>query len=503
MENTKFQLSANKLVKYLGKPVEEFTKQDLIKYCEDNNIHMLNFRYVPEDGKLKTLSFVINSSEHLDNVLSCGERVDGSSLFSYIEAGSSDLYVVPRYRTAFLNPFTEEPTLDILCSFYSNDGKPLESSPEYIMRKADAELQKQTGLKMKVLGELEYYVISDIDESYQSEDQKGYHASTPFVNWEKLRMEAMRIIASCGGMIKYSHSEVGCFATENTQYEQHEIEFLPTDLESAGDQLVIAKWVLRMLANRQGVNISFSPKISVGMAGSGLHIHILLEKDGENITYDFEKQRLSDEALKSIAGLLDLSDAITAFGNTIPVSYLRLVPHQEAPTNICWGDRNRSVLVRVPLGWNSNIDMARSANPQQQMPNAKANGRQTFEIRSPDGSADIYRLLASISVACRHGFSMPNALEKARELYVNVNIFKPEFKEKLAKLAKLPTSCYESAEVLLAKRAVFEEFGVFPAGTIDDIADKLISFDDKNLSERLYGKNDEIAELVEKYMNFR
>ena len=137
--------------------------------------------------------------------------------------------------------------------------------------------------------------------------------------------------------------------------EQHEIEFLPCEVEEAVDQLVIAKWIVRMLGFEYGVEVSFAPKITVGKAGSGLHIHMLLEKDGKNIMV--EGAKLSDTAKKMIAGILRLSKSLTAFGNTIPTSYLRLVPHQEAPTNICWGDRNRSVLVRVPLGWLGKSDM--------------------------------------------------------------------------------------------------------------------------------------------------
>ena len=102
-------MNPNPLVQYLNKPAEEFTKEDLIRYCEDYNIGMVNFRYVGWDGRLKTLNFIINSRDHLDNILTCGERVDGSSLFSFIEAGSSDLYVMPRYKTAFVNPFSEFP----------------------------------------------------------------------------------------------------------------------------------------------------------------------------------------------------------------------------------------------------------------------------------------------------------------------------------------------------------------------------------------------------------
>ena len=142
--NSNLKLNPNPLVQFLGKPAAEFTKNDLLKYVEENGIEMLNLRYVGGDGRLKCLNFVINSIEHLDAVLSSGERVDGSSLFSHIETGSSDLYVVPRYRSAFLNPFTEIPTLDILCSYFNKDGEPLESSPEYIMRKAHQELKDKT-----------------------------------------------------------------------------------------------------------------------------------------------------------------------------------------------------------------------------------------------------------------------------------------------------------------------------------------------------------------------
>ena len=118
-----FTLNPNPLVQFLQKEQKEFTKADIIKYVTENQIEMINFRYVGADGRLKTLNFIISSLEHLDSILTYGERVDGSSLFPYIEAGSSDLYVIPRYRTAFLNPFSEIPALDILCSYYTKDGK--------------------------------------------------------------------------------------------------------------------------------------------------------------------------------------------------------------------------------------------------------------------------------------------------------------------------------------------------------------------------------------------
>ncbi|MFH2143455.1 MAG: glutamine synthetase family protein [Bacteroidota bacterium] len=499
MKENDYLLNPNLLVQYLKKASSEFTMSDIIKYVEDNNIEMLNLRYVAEDGRLKTLNFTICNKDHLISILSCGERVDGSSLFSYVEAGSSDLYVIPRFKTAFINPFEEIPTIEILCSFYDSTGKPLASAPENILKKAHEEFKNTTGLKLKALGELEYYVIGNKKDLYPSVDQKGYHASHPFTSYDCLRKEAMRLISQCGGKLKYGHSEVGNFSTETETFEQHEIEFLPMDIEDAADQLVIAKWILRCLGYDYGVNLSFAPKITVGKAGSGLHFHILAEKDGKNVIAD--ENGLTDIAKTMIAGLLDLSKAITAFGNTIPTSYLRLVPHQEAPTNICWGDRNRSVLVRVPLGWNAKTSMIKDANPQQLEKVPYIEGKQTVELRSPDGSADIYATLAAICIATKHGFEMPDALKVAKDLYVDVNIFKSEHKSRLDQLDNLPVSCHESADCLNEMRSFFEINGIFPAGYIDNVIKKLKSYNDKSLSEKLYGKNDEIRDLVYKYLH--
>ena len=152
----KIDLNPNPLVRYLKKPSNEFTKADIMRFIENNGIRMLNFRYVGGDGRLKTLNFVINSRHHLDRLLSAGERVDGSSLFSFISAASSDLYVIPRYRTAFVEPFSEIPTLDLLCSYYTADGNPLQSSPENLVKKTHRLVNRKTGCTLEMFGELEY-----------------------------------------------------------------------------------------------------------------------------------------------------------------------------------------------------------------------------------------------------------------------------------------------------------------------------------------------------------
>ncbi len=203
-------MNPNELVRFLQKPAKDFTRDDIVRFVEAKGITMINFRYPAEDGKLKTLNFVPYSREHLVSILTAGERVDGSSLFSFVESGSSDLYVIPRYRTAFVNPFTETPSLEILCSFYNNDGKPLESAPEYILRKAYKRFMKKTGLRMKAFGELEYYIKSFHDDLYPLIDQKGYHQSKPFAKFEDLRIEALEYVQgqAAGSNMAIRRSEV-------------------------------------------------------------------------------------------------------------------------------------------------------------------------------------------------------------------------------------------------------------------------------------------------------
>ncbi|RGR06166.1 glutamine synthetase [Bacteroides fragilis] len=497
--NQELLMSPNRLVTFLQKPAAEFTKADIINYIQQNEIRMVNFMYPAADGRLKTLNFVINNASYLDAILTCGERVDGSSLFPFIEAGSSDLYVIPRFRTAFVDPFAEIPTLVMLCSFFNKDGEPLESSPEYTLHKACKAFTDVTGMEFQAMGELEYYVISGDDGLFPATDQRGYHESGPYAKFNDFRTQCMSYIAQTGGQIKYGHSEVGNFMLDGKVYEQNEIEFLPVNAENAADQLMIAKWVIRNLAYQYGYDITFAPKITVGKAGSGLHIHMRMMKDGQNQM--LKDGALSDTARKAIAGMMQLAPSITAFGNTNPTSYFRLVPHQEAPTNVCWGDRNRSVLVRVPLGWSAQTDMCALANPLESDSNYDTTQKQTVEMRSPDGSADLYQLLAGLAVACRHGFEIENALAIAEQTYVNVNIHQKENADKLKALAQLPDSCAASADCLQKQRTVFEQYNVFSPAMIDGIISRLRSYNDATLRKDIQDKPEEMLALVSKFFH--
>lgn len=498
MENLNYQRYANKLEALLQKSAKNFTKDDIIKLVNNLGIRMINFMYPGGDNRLKTLNFVLHSPDYLDTILTSGERVDGSSIFSFIQAASSDLYVMPRFSTAFLDPFAENnDTLCMLCSFFDRDGQPLASAPEYTLKKSMQAFRDKTGMEYHAMAELEYYVVTQDDEVFASTDQKGYHESAPFAKTNNFRTRCMKAIADCGGHIKYGHSEVGTFTEDNLCYEQNEIEFLPVLADKCAEEILIAKWIIRNMAYLEGLDVTFAPKITVGKAGSGMHIHMRIMKDGQNRM--LENGVLSDEARRAIAGMMTLAPSITAFGNKIPTSYFRLVPHQEAPTSVCWGMSNRSVLVRVPLGWTSGEDMCHKANALEPLVKRDYTDKQTVEMRSPDASADVYQLLAGLCVACRYGFELPNALEITQQTFADGDINDPENAKRYANLVQLPDSCASSADSLESQRQIYEEYGVFSSEMIDGIISELRSYDDRTLRVDIEHKDDLVSRLVKKY----
>jgi len=482
-----FDLTADALVRFLGKERQAFTREDLVKVVKANEVRMVNLNFVGGDGRLKSLSFALRSERHLRELLESGERVDGSSLFRYVDPARSDIYVIPRYSTAFLNPFTPTPTLNILCAYFDAEGTPVDVAPEHTVTAARLALTKATGLELYTLGELEYYAFLPpvgVD-LFPATPQRNYHESAPFARCKHMNEEALHVLASIGVRSKYGHSEVGAIPTEGGgRIEQYEIEMELEPMDETADHIVLAKWVLRNIAARHGVSVTFSPKLGIGHAGSGMHVHMAAMKKGKNVMVD-DRQELSETARRVIGGLIKLAPSLTAFGNTIPASYLRLVPHQEAPTCVCWGGMNRSVLVRVPLGWRHVGNLSAQVNPTVKRGAPPGKRYQTVEIRSPDGSANAHLLIAGIGVAARWGLASPDALPLAEQTRVSVNIFKEEHRDVRARLKELPASCGESADCLLEQAKFYEDGGVFSRRLVEGVAGQLRAFDDRQMIEDL------------------
>jgi len=462
------------------------TKEDIIKLVQEKDVKIINFCHIPEDCRLKTLGFTAKNKERLRAILEFGERVDGSSLFSYVDPSKSDIYIMPKTETAFINPFSSIPTLNILCEYLNEDGKPLNIASENILLRAEEKLRSSTGIVLKALAELEFYIICKQEENvFPIVSEKNYHESMPFAKFEDLRNEVLIILQDLGIATKYGHAEVGRFRSKTGFImEQHEIEFLPQDLSKMAETVTIAKWIIRNICRKYGVTISFSPKLDMEHAGNGMHIHICGLKKNKNMIAD-SKGNLTVEAKQMIGGTLKFAPSLTAFGNTIPVSYLRFISRKESPKHICWGTRNRLALIRIPLLWKFRKDLEKTSSC----------GR-TFEFRAPDSSANTYLLLAGIAVATEYGLRNP---EKAMKIAENLNI---EKKLKMSSEYKvLPLSCSESAKSLKRDRNYYEADGVFPKRVIEGIIGKLESYKDSELWKELADKPKKIDELLLKYLH--
>jgi glutamine synthetase len=483
---------ANPLSLLLDKERGDFTRADLLRAARKLGIERFTFRYTGGDGRLKELRLPFCSLEHADRILAAGERVDGSSLFKgFVDAGASDLYVQPSYRSAFVNPF-DETSLDLICRFLDRDGNRAPFTPDNILAIAHDRFRERTGLELWTLGELEFFLIgANLGEHYVPPKQAGYHAASPYFKSNAVVDEMLRHISRITGAVKYAHSEVGFIdamvseqpALQGCRAEQHEIEFLTRPAEEMGDHLSVAQWVIRNVAFRHGMLATFAPKIEEGVAGNGFHFHMELVRDGRNAMTMQGGGGLSEDARKLIGGVSTYASTLTAFGNTVASAYLRLVPHQEAPTRICWSDSNRSVLIRVPLGWSGDADLARVVNPGEPEAYRDSRGRQTVEIRSPDGSARCHLLLAGLVTAAEYGLTEPGMGELAARTRVDGNIF--DDPELLARLEALPGSCVAASRLLGERRGLYEERGVFPSRVIDHVCALLEQEDDGQLAAEL------------------
>ncbi len=194
------------VAQYLDKPQEDITREDLIRYVKRQEIQFIQFRHVGGDGRLKTLSFVVENEQQLDRLLAEGERVDGSSLLPYVDTASSDLYVVPRYRTAFPNPFSPYPSL-ISSAPLHGEGETMAVSPENVLLKCQQVLKEKTGFTLDALGELEYYVDFPERNLYPL-NPSAATMSLPRSPARNTRNEVMKMLALAGVRVKYGHSEV-------------------------------------------------------------------------------------------------------------------------------------------------------------------------------------------------------------------------------------------------------------------------------------------------------
>jgi glutamine synthetase len=444
--------SAQILVRDIGKPAGKWVLDDIIGFMHQRRIRVLSLMHVGGDGWLKTLDFVPRDAAHLSDVLVGGERADGSSLFGDlgIPVGASDIVLRPRLSTAFIDPFAPEPTLAVLCSHFDRQGAPLAESPDTLVRAACARLQRETAIELHALAEIEYFVGARLaDADAYGANERGYHASSPFVFGETLRRRALVHLAEMGVQVKYGHAEVGYVeadASDPRVWEQHEIELWLRPLPEAADGVVLAQWVLRNLAQRAGMLCSFAPMARKGHAGSGMHFHFAPFANGDYIPHSREGA-LTPPARWLIAGLVTYGAALMAFGNRSRDSFVRLGQGKEAPGTLTWGHFDRRALVRIPIA------------PTDEDGRATSPG--TIEFRLPDGSAHPHLLLAAIAQAVVAGHGAPDLDRVLEQTAMSGH----------GQLSgtRVPLTFQEVAGALSSSRGMLEAGGIFTANLLDRV----------------------------------
>ena len=445
---------AQTLLRQIGKPATEWSVDDITSFVRERGIRVLSLMHVGGDGWLKTLDFVPRDAEHLADVLHGGERADGSSLFGDlgISIGASDIVMRPRLSTAFVDPFTPEPTLAVLCSHFDRQGRPLPESPDTLIRAAHARLQAETGVELHALGEIEFFLGARVgDAEGYGANERGYHASSPFVFGEALRRQALVHLAAMGVPIEYGHAEVGYVEADAANprvWEQHEIELWLRPLPEAADAVVLTQWVLRNLAQRAGMLCSFAPMARKGHAGSGMHFHFAPCGEGGYLPHTAADGTLTPQAKWLIGGLVTHGAAMMAFGNRSRESFVRLSQGKEAPSNVTWGRYNRRALVRIPI-------IPTDAGGR---PTAPA----TIEFRLPDGSAHPHLLLAAVAQAFVAGHGMADVDSRLERTVVTAQ-------GHAATDNRVPLTFVEVAEALAGSRGVLEAGGVFTPNMLDRV----------------------------------
>ncbi len=433
------------------------------QYIRDEAIEMVDLKFCDLDGRWHHVAM---PAARLDSRL-CehGVGFDGSSVgFAALESG--DMAAAPDLRTGFRDPFCEIPTLSFLCNIIEADThQPSLLDPRGIARRAEAYL-RESGVATESLWlpELEFYLFDRVlygsgvnHSSYRVDSREaywnseggefqnygfqipphgGYHAIPPSDSTHNLRSEMVRLLESLGVPVKYHHHEVGGPG-------QCEIEMPLAPLIRAADNVLLAKYVIRMVAYRQGKTAIFLPKPLYNEAGSGLHFHQTLRRDGQPVFYDPAGYAgLSATALHYIAGILVHGPALLALTNPSTNSYRRLIPGFEAPTSLFFSLGNRSAAIRVPKY---------ATTPESKR----------FEFRTPDATCNPYLALSAQLLAGLDGIR--RQIDPGQEGFgpFDENIFEwPE--ERRRQIRALPASLPEALQALEADHAFLMQGNIFP-----------------------------------------
>ena len=346
--------------------------EEFFKYCEENEVKFVDFRFTDLKGMWHHISYMMSAVT--EDQLSFGMPFDGSSVDAWQPINKSDMILKPDVGTSFLDPFTADSTIIMICDVYDiYKGEIYEKCPRSIAKKALKHLE-DTGLGDKAYfgPENEFFIFDDvkiidnINESYYKVDSEeggwssstdyeggnmghrpgtkgGYFPAQPTDSMVDLRAEMMLVLEQVGLEVILGHHEVA--------QAQGEIGIVFDSLIEAADNVQKYKYVCNMVAHLNGKSCTFMPKPLFGDNGNGMHVHQSIWKNGRNLFYtEGEYGNLSEMARHYVGGVFKHARAVAAFTNPSTNSYKRLIPGFEAPSILTYSSQNRSASCRVPYG---------------------------------------------------------------------------------------------------------------------------------------------------------
>ena len=313
--------------------------KEILETVKKYNINSIQLWFVDILGILKCVSI---TERELEDALEHGKGFDGSSVTGFAEAEESDIIAQPDPSTFKILPWTMEqsPTARIFCDILNPDRSPYAGDTRYVLKRA-FERAKKLGLTFFIGPEIEYFYFKS-DKEPQIIDEGSYFELIPNDLANSLRNKTVRILEEMGIPMEATHHEVAP--------SQHELDLKYSDAITMADNLVTSKFVIKEIAQQNGVYATFMPKPLFGVNGSGMHTHQSLFKGNSNAFFDKkDKHHLSIIAKQFIAGQLKHAREICSLTAQWVNSYKRLVSGFEAPVYVSWAQRNRTALIRVPL----------------------------------------------------------------------------------------------------------------------------------------------------------
>jgi len=421
------------------------TPDDVMRVISEKGIAFIDLKFSDPFGQWQHLT--VPAHEFSIDTFEEGVPFDGSSIRGWKGIQESDMLLIPDPKSAFIDPFIQEPTISLVCDVVDPITKePYNRDPRQIAKKA-IEFLKSTGIgDIAYFGpEAEFFIFDDIkfvngpniayyevdsvegwwntareempNLGYKTPYKRGYFPAPPLDKTAPIRMEMVKTLEEVGITVEREHHEVGTAG-------QGEINFRFADLITTGDNVLKYKYVLKNVGYKHGKYVTFLPKPIAGDNGSGMHTHFSIWKDGENQFAGDQYAGLSETALYAIGGIIKHGKAIAAFTNPTTNSYHRLVPGFEAPVKLAYSARNRSAAIRIPMG--------------SQSPKAKR-----IECRFPDASSNPYLAFVALLMAAIDGIE--NKIHPGEPLDKDIYSLPPE---ELANVPSMPASLQEAIDAL-------------------------------------------------------